>query len=225
MIKELRLNSGGESHWNDFPINFIKTLYIQALKMILPLLPVTCHCCLSLSPKHVRLDNIEKGAKKGRKAKKSVEGHIRGGRRRKEWQRGRRKKGKGKGEEKRERELLSLCPGTPLPLPFFTLPFQPLPCRLCEGDKPCKVNSLSPSWRHPQTTSVKQAEKDVVLFSWSLLSYFCSTTQLSKHGGNKLLCSCQSPVRWKWVQCAKIRIWIRHILSSPKPWGYWRVPL
>ena len=27
MIKELRANSGGESHWNDFPINFIKTLY------------------------------------------------------------------------------------------------------------------------------------------------------------------------------------------------------
>ena len=55
------------------------------------------------------------GAKKGRKVKKSVEGHIRGGRRRKEWQRGRRKKGKGKGEEKRERELLSLCPSLPVP--------------------------------------------------------------------------------------------------------------
>ena len=75
MIKELRLNSGGESHWNDFPINFIKTLYIQALKMILPLLPVTCHCCLSLSPKHVRLDNIERVA--------FVEAQKRGGRWRK----------------------------------------------------------------------------------------------------------------------------------------------
>ena len=40
--------------------------------MILPLLPVTCHCCLSLSPKHVRLDNIEKVA--------FVEAQKRGGR-------------------------------------------------------------------------------------------------------------------------------------------------
>ena len=98
--------------------------------------------------------------------KKSVEGHIRGGRRRKEWQRDRRKKGE-EGEEKRrgaykgrEKEKRVAAwqaqkregergrkarKGTPLPLPFFTLPFQPLPCRLCEGDKPCKVNSLSPS--------------------------------------------------------------------------------
>ena len=124
MIKELLANGGGESHWNDFPINLWR-LWIQALKITLPstlsLLPVTCHFYLLLSPKHVRLDNIERVAcveaqKRGGRWRKAWKGHIRGGRRRKEWQRGRRKKGKGKGEEKRERELLSLLS------PFLSTP-------------------------------------------------------------------------------------------------------